>query len=70
LGFGLGCWLFFLEKAMVEQAQDVLTTLFRGNFPRWRWLYVSPRHQASPALQSNLEYFAVSGFLITDPVRI
>lgn len=57
LGFGLGSWLFFLEKVMVERVQDVLTTLLRGNFPRWRSLCVSPGHQASPAVPSNLGFF-------------
>lgn len=65
LGFGLGCWLFFLEKTVVEWVQDVLTMLFHGNFPCWRSCSVSPRHWASPAGPSNLFGFVCLAFFFS-----
>lgn len=69
LALGLGCWLLFLEKSVMEPVQDVLTTLFRGNFPRWRSLCVSPRLGARAAVPSNLDIFTVSGSLAMDLCR-
>lgn len=56
-GTCFGLLAAFLGKKMWwSPAQDVLTELFRGNFPCWRSLYVAPRLGASPAVQSNLDF--------------